>query len=101
MKKVFISQPMNGKSENEILEQREKVIEYSKSLFGDDIEIIDSYLKESHENARPLGYLAESLNLLSKANVAVFAKGWEKARGCRIEHECSLEYDIPTVELSI
>ena len=40
----------------------------------------------------------ESLKLLSGADVAYFAEGWEDARGCRIEHECAVEYGITTIE---
>jgi hypothetical protein len=41
--------------------------------------------------------LAKSLELLSTADVAYFAKGWEEARGCRIENTCAIEYGIELV----
>lgn len=43
-------------------------------------------------------YLAKSLELLVDADVAYFAKGWESARGCRIENQCAIEYGIDTIE---
>lgn len=43
-------------------------------------------------------YLAKSLELLADADVAYFAKGWESARGCRIENQCAIEYGIDTIE---
>ena len=42
--KIFISQPMNGLAEEEIRHNREKAIKKIKSLYGDDAEIIDSYI---------------------------------------------------------
>ena len=42
--------------------------------------------------------LAKSLELLADADVAYFAKGWESARGCRIENQCAIEYGIDTIE---
>ena len=45
-----------------------------------------------------LEYLGESLKLLAKADIAYFAPGWNKARGCKIEHQCALEYGIHTIE---
>ena len=51
--KVFISQPMSGLTEKEILEQREAAITEAKTTLGDDIEILESYLSsENIETAR-------------------------------------------------
>ena len=44
--KIFISQPMKGLSEEEIRHNREKAIKKIKSLYGDDVEIIDSYIDD-------------------------------------------------------
>lgn len=49
-------------------------------------------------DAKPLWYLAKSLELLSAADVAYFVKGWEKARGCKIENTCAIEYGIDVIE---
>ena len=89
--KIFISQPMNGFTEEEIRHNREKAIKNIKSLYGDDIEIIDSYFKEE---GTPLWCLGKSIELLSTADVAYFLKGWNTARGCRIEYMCADNYGI-------
>ena len=57
-----------------------------------------AFFQSAPTDARPLWYLGESLKLLATADVAYFAKGWEKARGCKIEHTCAVEYGIPTIE---
>ena len=98
MKKLFISQPMNGKSDEEILREREKSIEEAKKALGEDVEVIDSFFKSAPADARPLWFLGKSLELLSTADIAYFAQGWEKARGCRIEHECTVEYGINRID---
>lgn len=49
--------------------------------------------------AKPLDYLARSIEFLAKADVAIFAPGWQAARGCRIEHQCALEYGILVMEV--
>ena len=48
MKKLFISQPMNGKTNDEILSERKKAIEMAKSILNDNVEVIDSFLKMLH-----------------------------------------------------
>ena len=89
--KVFISQPMKGLSEKEIKSNREKAIRKIKSLYGDDAEIIDSYIDGG---GTPLWCLGKSIELLSTADVAYFLKGWNTARGCRIEYMCADNYGI-------
>lgn len=98
MKKLFISQPMKGKSKDEILAEREKAIQRAKEALHDDVEVIDSYFENAPACNRPLWFLGESLKLLAIADVAYFALGWEDARGCKIEHTCALEYGIDVIE---
>lgn len=97
MKKLFISQPMKGKSDDEILAERSNAIQAAKDSVNDEIEVIDSFFQGAPADAAPLWYLGESLKLLSTADVAYFAPGWEKARGCKIEHTCAVEYGIAVI----
>lgn len=96
--KAFISQPMKDKTNEEIKAEREKAIASLKEKFGEDIEIIDSFFEDAPHDAKPLWFLGKSLELLSNADVAYFCKGWDSARGCKIENTCAVEYGIETVE---
>lgn len=98
MKKLFISQPMRGKTDEEILAERKKAIESAERNLGEPVEVIDSFFQNAPADARPLWFLGKSLELLSTADIAYFAKGWEDARGCRIENQCAIEYDIEVIE---
>lgn len=98
MKKLFISQPMRGKTEEEILAERKKAIESAERNLGEPVEVIDSFFQNAPADARPLWFLGKSLELLSTADIAYFAKGWEDARGCRIENQCAIEYGIEVIE---
>lgn len=98
MKKLFISQPMRGKSDEEILKEREHAIQKAKELIGEEVEVLDTFFDDFDSNAKPLEYLARSIEYLSKADVAYFVPGWQEARGCRIEHECAVEYGIDRIE---
>lgn len=97
MKKLFISQPMRGKTDAEILAVRKKAIESAEKQVGEPVEIIDSFFQGAPADAKPLWYLGESLKLLAEADVAYFAKGWNEARGCKIENACAIEYGIETI----
>ena len=65
--KVFISQPMKGLTDEEILKVREEAITTVTRAFGtyEDIEIIDSFFQSAPVDAKPLWYLGKSLELLS------------------------------------
>lgn len=98
MKKLFISQPMRGKTDEEILAERKKAIESAERNLGEPVEVVDSFFQNAPVDARPLWFLGKSLELLSTADIAYFAKGWEDARGCRIENQCAIEYGIEVIE---
>lgn len=100
-RKAMLSQPMAGKSDEEIAATREKAIAALESegytvintLFTD-----EWYSKESMEKRGvvqiPLCFLAKSLENMSLCHAAYFCKGWESARGCRIEHAAAEAYGL-------
>lgn len=98
MKKLFISQPMKGKTDEEILEVREQAVKIAQDIIGEPVEVIDSFFQSAPVDARPLWFLGKSLELLSTANIAYFAEGWQEARGCKIEHLCAVEYGIERID---
>ena len=98
MKKLFISQPMNGKTDEQILSDREKAIKVTKEILGEDVEVINTFYTDFFSNAKPLEYLAKSISDLAKADIAYFVEGWQKARECKIEHERAVQYDIKIID---
>ena len=97
MKRLFISQPMRGKTNEEILAVRAKAIESAERNLGEKVEVIDSFFQNAPADAKPLWYLGKSLELLSTADVVYFTKDWENYRGCRIENICAIEYGMELV----
>lgn len=96
--KVFISQPMRGKTNEEIKKEREIIITKAKENYGDDIEVIDSFFENAPVDVNPLWFLGKSIELLSTADVVCFSKDWDAARGCVIEHECAVAYGVDVLE---
>lgn len=96
--KVFISQPMKDKTNEQIENERKEIIEKAEKHFGE-IEIIDSVIKDAPKDANSLWYLGKSLEFLSKADVCIFAKQWYTARGCVVEHRACEEYYIKIWEM--
>lgn len=105
MIKVFISQPMNGKSDEDILNERNCISEYIRKSFKDkEVEILDSYFEDFDDTSLTganiaLKYLAKSIDILAYADLLVLANGWEETRGCVIEEKCARLYGIDVVEM--
>ena len=75
MKKLFISQPMTRKIVEEILTERRRAVRSAERQLGEPIEVIDSFFQSAPTDAKPLWFLGKSLELLSGADIAYFAKG--------------------------
>lgn len=104
MKKAMLSQPMGGKTDEEILATREKAIKVLKSKGYRIVNTLFTDKWYSRETMRkrgvtqiPLCLLAKSLENMSLCHAVYFCKGWEKARGCRIEHEAAIAYGLDTI----
>ena len=78
---VFISQPMAGKSTDEIKQERERIKRQLKLIYTEPCNIVDSFMEGKVDGKTPLWCLGESIKYLSEADLAVFSKGWEKSRG--------------------
>ena len=100
MKRVFISQPMRERSAQEILDERYEIIRALKEKYGEHVEDIN-YFSDFEDvkgvKNKPLRYLGASISALSEADVAVFVQGYAEARGCRIEHEAAVVYNVERV----
>lgn len=97
MKKVFISQPMRGLKDSEILYKRLDVSAKLIEKYGEGTFILDTYFDDFDSKTKPLEYLAKSIEYLADADVVYFCKGWEKSRGCVIEQKCAVDYGIETI----
>ena len=104
MKKAMLSQPMAGKTDEEIVATREKAI---KALEEKGYEIVNTLftvewysadaMKERGVVQIPLCFLAKALENMSLCHAAYFCKGWENARGCKIEHDAAVAYGMDII----
>lgn len=89
MKSVMISQPMRGKTNEQIRKEREQLISVLESK---GFNVMNTIIEDFDDKIDPVFYLIKSLEYLAYADCVFFMKGWEKARGCKIEHEVAVEY---------
>lgn len=104
MKKAMLSQPMAGKSEEEIIATREKAIKVLEergytiinTLFTDEWYSNEKMVERGVEQIPPC-FLAKSLENMSLCHAAYFCKGWQNARGCKLEHEAAKAYGLDII----
>ena len=104
MMKAMLSQPMDGVSDEEIVATRNKAIAVLNSKGYEVVNNLFTDEWHNHNNIKargvvqiPLCFLAKSLENMSLCHAAYFCKGWENARGCRIEHDAAKAYGLDII----
>ena len=102
--RAMLSQPMAGKTDEEIVATRERAIAALTELGYDVVNTLftdEWYSREKMEERgvvqTPLCFLARSLENMSLCHAAYFCKGWENARGCKIEHDAAVAYGLKII----
>ena len=96
--KVMISQPMRGKSKEEILSVREKFKRFIEASGHTFIDAYDESFQEMEGKNVALRSLAKSLEHMAECDAVLFCKGWRDARGCCMEFHAAKAYGIEIVE---
>lgn len=94
IKRVFISQPMNDKTEEEVLLVRKHVEDKLRSILGDDFELLDTYHQDAPLDAGRLYYLGGSIRAMDKVDLIYFTRDYKEAKGCKIEFMIANEYGL-------
>ena len=100
LKKLFISQPMRGLTDEEILKAREEIKNRAEKTIGESLELINSFIEDypvEIDKSIPVWYLGKSIQFLSQADIAYFAGDWRNARGCKIEYEIANAYGFRVI----
>lgn len=88
----MISQPMNGKTNEEVREERKILV---NELTEQGYEVVDTVISDNAPKNcdEAIYYLSKSIEFISKVDAIIFMNGWEKARGCKIEYEVAKSYN--------
>ncbi len=88
--KIMISQPMRGKTNEQIKAERESLV---KELEKEGHEVVNTVFDLAPKGKdEAIYYLSKSIEFISEVDGLVFMPGWENARGCRIEHQVARDY---------
>ena len=103
MKKLFISCPMKGRTEENIRKSMEKMHKIAEIIFGEELEVIPTYFEGNPpENCQQsVWYLGESIKKLSEADYYIGVEYSEVFRGCEIENRVAMSYGIRAVHVNM
>ena len=98
MKKLFISCPMRGLSDELITKTRERLHTVAEAHFNEKLEVIDSFFSDEPKEdiiAKPVWYLGKSLQKLSEADYMISVDVPDDSfNGVNIECEVAERYGI-------
>lgn len=96
MKKLFVSVPMKGRTEEEIKASIQKMKKIAEIYEGEELELIDSYIEDNppKDSKEAVWYLGESLKKLAQADVFMGICESYDWNGCQIERETAERYGI-------
>lgn len=103
MKKLFISCPMKGRTEENIRKSMEKMHKMAEIIFDQELEVIPTYIEDNppENSQRCVWYLGKSILLLSEADYFIGVEWNDVFRGCNIENEIARSYGIRSVNVSM
>lgn len=101
MKQLFISQPFSGRTEEEIFEERVKILNKVEAIYKDKFSVIDQYHQTAPIGAGRFYYLSQDIFMMDKADLIVFSPNWKSAKGCRVEHELATVYGLNMIEVEL
>lgn len=98
MKKLFVSVPMKGRTEEEIKASIQKMKKIAEIYEGEELELIDSYIEDNppKNSKEAVWYLGESLKKLAQADVFMGICERYDWSDCQIEVETAERYGIKT-----
>lgn len=98
MKKLFVSVPMKGRTEEEIKASIRKMKKIAEIYEGEELELIDSYIEDKppKDSKEAVWFLGESLKKLARADVFIGIHEHYDWRGCHVEFITAQEYGIKT-----
>ena len=104
MKKLFISCPMKGRTEENIKKSMEQMHKIAEIYFDQKLEVIPTYIEDNPpENSnQSIWYLGKSIQLLSEVDYFIGINySNEFFKGCVIEREVANNYGIRSVTVNM
>ena len=102
MKKLFISVPMKGRTEENIRKSMKKMHRIAEAVWEQELEVIPSFIEDKPpENSKQaVWYLGESIKKMAEADCFIGVE-YDHYHGCNVERDVALSYGIPAYYCSL
>ena len=96
MKKLFVSVPMKGRTEENIRKSMAKMHGIAEVVLEQELEVIPSYIEDKPpENSRQaIWYLGKSIQMMAEADYFIGIE-YSHYNGCNTERGIAYDYGIP------
>lgn len=103
MKKLFISCPMKGRTEENIRKSMEQMHKIAEIVFDQELEVIPTYIEDNppENNNQAIWYLGKSIQLLAEADFFIGIEYMEFCKGCMIENNIARDYGIRSIHVNV
>lgn len=101
MKKLFISCPMKGRTDENIKNSMERMHKIAEIIFDQELEVIDSFIEGAVPETKnqAVYYLGRSIQLLSEADFFIGIEYSDFYNGCMVENDVARRYGIRSVNV--
>ena len=102
MNKLFVSVPMRDRELEDIFFSMNKMKEAAENYFGEELEVIDSWIKDAPEDANSIWYLGKSIELMSQSDYFIGCKDVGNIYpSCSIENKVAETFDLMTYYIDV
>ena len=103
MKKLFISCPMKGRTEENIRKSMEQMHKIAEIVFDQELEVIPTYIEDNppENNNQAVWYLGKSIQLLAEADFFIGIGYSELFKGCNVERNIAKDYGIKSTYVDV
>lgn len=104
MKKLFISCPMKGRTEENIRSSMDRLHKIAEEFFDQKLEVIPSYIEDKPPvySKESVWYLGESIKKMAEADYFIGVdRTYGAFNGCQVEYEVARSYGITNTLIDI
>lgn len=103
MKKLFISCPMKGRTEENIRKSMEKMHKIAEIIFDQELKVIPSYIEDNPPETRDqrIWYLGKSIQMMADADYYIGVQWPDDFPGCMVENRVAEAYGVPSTYVHI
>lgn len=94
--KIYISLPITGYELSERRNYAERVKARLKRI-NQQAEVVTPFDVNPDQELSYAEYMGNDIAALLTSDAVYFCKGWDKSRGCRLEHSAAFHYTIRTI----